>query len=195
MAITPQLDGTIEFLLGQITWTIVNSDKHFLYNKKVNWVLVCLTGRIVERIQGDTSIPIAREMRAVICGQCSAVTLLQDAGLHPYLVTQSDSLGTQSTNTVPSQSGELLRIWEVYAAVIPTCVFYLCGPDLCSCFRIVTTWFWGPHGDEWPEQVSHVKRVFFSIYCTGPFYFSSLIGWGKKRFLEMLIRIMNLYPR
>lgn len=39
------------------------------------------------------------------------------------------------------------------------------------------------------------QKSFLSSDCTGPVYFSSLIGWGEKRFLEMLIRIMNLYPR
>lgn len=99
MAIAPQLDGTIEFLLGQITWTIVNPDKHFLYNKK---------GELgVSVFDWQNSWENTRRHQHSCCQGNEGSYLcmvhccdpLLDVGLHPCQVTQSDSLGTQSTNT------------------------------------------------------------------------------------------------
>jgi hypothetical protein len=180
MAIALQLGGTIEFLLGQITWTIVNPDKHFY--KKGNWVLVCLTDRLVGKIQEDTSIPIARETRAVIYGWYTAVVLcwMWVSNLaKQHRVQSRDSVYQQRYVPNPVICLEPGH-WTACAEVIPTCVFYLCDPDLRSCFRVVTTWFLGPPGAKWPSRCHMSEEFSFHLLHGALLFF--LFNWlGREK--------------
>lgn len=74
-------------------------------------------------------------------------------------------------------------------------MFYLCGPDLWSCFGIVTTWFLGPHGAEWPSrchmseefsfQRLHWARLFFLFNWLG----REKVSWDVNKDNESLPKV------